>query len=253
MHMEYQIVLDNCRTILAQCQADNSGRDMKRLCFLLPMDRLFEEYLRVLAQEAAQEPIGWKLVDNDGSGIFLARGYQPPSSKQWDDCFSLRHDLLFQADGNNGNGVITADAKWKSREEKAKKGNNSGVSQGDMYQMLAYAHGRGSTEVRLLYPAMGEALPSSHIASLKTKPGGISAGSPINVQIHELKIHAYPEQNLAVGDQLTKVEVDIKEEFRHMLSPELWAYCIKINAALQIYRTNMCIWVYEFNLTRSVN
>jgi len=43
MHTEYQIVLDACRTILAQCQADNSGRDMKRFCFLLPMDRLFEE------------------------------------------------------------------------------------------------------------------------------------------------------------------------------------------------------------------
>ena len=229
LHTEYQMVLDNCRMILATCQADNSGRDMRRFCFLLPMDRLFEEYLRVLAQEAVQESIGWKLVGNDGSGIFLAKGYQPPTAIQWDGCFSLRHDLLFQPDGNNGNGVIIADAKWKSREKKAKDG-NFGVSQSDMYQMVAYAHGRGSKEVRLLYPAMGEAPENRHIATLTTEPGGVSAGSPINVQVHELKIHAYPEQNLAVDDQFTKVEDDIKKEFGNMLSPELsaelWAYCI---------------------------
>ena len=208
MHTEYQIVLDNCRTILAQCQADNSGRDMKRFCFLLPMDRLFEEYLRVLAGEAL--PKGWTFDES--------QPYLVPEM----NAFQLRHDLFFRS----GQTCVIADAKWKSRvkkgqiwEEKAKQGNNFGVSQSDMYQMVAYAHGRGSTEVRLLYPAMGDALPSSHIATLTTKPGGISAGSSINVQIHELKIHAYPEQNLAVGEHYTEVEKAIKEAFKSMLSP----------------------------------
>ena len=220
MHTEYQIVLDNCRTILAQCQADNSGRDMKRFCFLLPMDRLFEEYLRVLAQEFVQENRDWKLVDKDGSGIFLAKGYQPPTPMQWNDCFSLRHDLLFQPDGNNGNGVIIADAKWKSREKKAKDG-NFGVSQGDMYQMVAYAHGRGSTEVRLLYPAMGKEPTNRHIATLITQPRGDSAARSINVQIHELKIHTDAEPNLVEDEQRMEEEKAIKVAFRVMLTPEL--------------------------------
>ena len=224
LHTEYQMVLDNCRMILATCQADNSGRDMRRFCFLLPMDRLFEEYLRVLAQEAIQTDNVWKLVD--GNGIPLALGCHVKTKKPRSS-FNLIHDLLFQREYPSG--VVIADAKWKDREKNEKYG-NFGVSQNDMYQMVAYAHGRGSTEVRLLYPAMGEALTSSHIATLTTKPGGISAGSPINVQVHELKIHAYPVQNLAVGDQFTKVEDDIKRDFGKMLSPELsaelWAYCI---------------------------
>jgi 5-methylcytosine-specific restriction enzyme subunit McrC len=226
LQAEYGVVLDACRMILSHCQADNSGREMKRFCFLLPMDRLFEEYLRVLAQETVQENRGWKLVDKDGSGIFLAKGYQPPTSEQGYDCFTLRHDFLFKADSWNGNGVIIADAKWKCREEKAKYGNNFGVSQGDMYQMVAYAHGRGSTEVRLLYPAMGEALTSNHIATLTTKPGGNSAGSPINVQVHELKIHADAGPNPSEGEHYTEVEKAIKDAFKNMLKikPEVSAH-----------------------------
>ena len=219
MHTEYQIVIDNCRMILAQCQADNSGRDMKRFCFLLPMDRLFEEYLRVLAENVVDEV--WQLADKSTSGIFLAKGYQPPKSDEGSNRFGLSNDLLFEPKVKNKNGVIIADAKWKSRGEKVKNG-NYGVSQSDMYQMVAYAHRRSSTEVRLLYPAMGEGSENKHIATLTTTPEGRVPGSSINVQIHELKIHWLPQGADEIAHteqgQIETIERDVCTAFKKMLN-----------------------------------
>jgi 5-methylcytosine-specific restriction enzyme subunit McrC len=227
MHTEYQIVLDNCRMILSQCQADNSGRDMRRFCFLLPMDRLFEEYLRVLAGQAIQNlsdgrSSGWHLADKDGSGIHLAGGFQPFASIIEKRCFRLIHDLLFEKTDKEGRKVkaIIADAKWKSRAENEDKYGNYGVSQGDMYQMVAYAHGRGSNEVRLLYPAMVEASGKNPVAILTTKPGGCS-GVPIQVHVHELKIHWLPSEPVISEDaEIKGVEDKVLEAFRNILEPE---------------------------------
>ena len=210
MHTEYQIVLDACRTILAQCQADNSGRDMKRFCFLLPMDRLFEEYLRALAQEAVQTDDDWKLEDKDGTPLALGYDVATGLTRR---SFNLIHDLLFQRE--NPSDVVIADAKWKDREKNVKYG-NFGVSQSDMYQMVAYAHGRRSTEVRLLYPATGRAN-SQHIATLTTIPGGDETDASIKVQVYELKIHADDGPSLAKGKNCTNEEDAIKKAFVEML------------------------------------
>ena len=225
MHTEYQIVLDNCRMILAQCQADNSGRDMKRFCFLLPMDRLFEEYLRVLAEEYLRElpqtasAPNWSLEEKNGSGRHLASGYDVATRKE-SNCFSLIHDLLFKRE--NPPGIVIADAKWKDRRKNLASG-NFGASQSDMYQMVAYAHGRGCTEVRLLYPAMGEGSGTTHVATLTTKPGGESTGLPIKVQIHELKIHWIPSGTntppVSEQEMIDIVEGDIRNAFKSMLPP----------------------------------
>ena len=219
MHTEYQIVLDNCRMLLAQCQADNSGREMKRFCFLLPMDRLFEEYLRVLAGKAIDGmKSDWKLEDKDG--IFLAKGYELTAEKP-NNCFRLIHDLLFTRTGMNPPGVIIADAKWKDRGKKVNR--NFGVSQSDMYQMVAYAHGRGSTEVHLLYPAMAEASKNipidSRIPTMTTSPGpeGKGPGLPIKVQVHELKIHWLPTAPDNEKNQIKEVEAAVCRAFENML------------------------------------
>ena len=210
MHTEYQIVLDNCCMILGQCQADNSGRDMKRFCFLLPMDRLFEEYLRVLAQEAVQTDDDWKLVDKDGTPLALGYDVATGLTRR---SFNLIHDLLFQRE--NPSDVVIADAKWKDREKNVKYG-NFGVSQSDMYQMVAYAHGRRSAKVRLLYPAMGRAK-SQHIATLTTIPGGDETDASIKVQVYELKIHADDGPSLAKGKNYTNEEDAIMKAFVEML------------------------------------
>jgi 5-methylcytosine-specific restriction enzyme subunit McrC len=208
MHTEYQIVLDNCRMLLAQCQADNAGRDMKRFCFLLPMDRLFEEYLRVLAGKAIQPPNGnifdWKLEDKDGK--YLCENQR----------FRLIHDLLFERKVEDKPNFIIADAKWKNRGAKVKYG-NFGVSQSDMYQMVAYAHGRGCTQVRLLYPAIAEDSKTKRIAILTTIPGEGSASLAINVQVHELQIHWLSTDPDNEKKEINEVEKAVCDAFKKML------------------------------------
>lgn len=220
MHTEYQIVLDACRTILAQCQADNSGRDMKRFCFLLPMDRLYEEYLRVLAEEAVQKQPGekesaWRLVHKEGSGIALAHGHEIATGKESTN-FGLIHDLLFEYAGTEDRKVIIADAKWKSRTENEKKYGNYGVSQSDMYQMVAYAYRRSCREVHLLYPATGQNPSCKEIVTLKTWPKDGKEEEAINVHVHELKIHWDVFGNEEA--QIKVIEDQVQNAFRNMLN-----------------------------------
>jgi 5-methylcytosine-specific restriction enzyme subunit McrC len=201
----YAEVLDACRMILATAQADSSGQTGRRFCFLLPMDRLFEEYLRELADKAVSTlgDSDWRLTNPKNT--FLA----DDGTGKRAGCFKLRHDFYFE---NRQTGCVIADAKWKSRSEREAKGyGNYGVSQGDMYQMVAYAHRRGCTEVHLLYPAMGDKSKNDPIATFKTQP---NCGSPINVHVHELKIHA-------CGDEgWDETEKDIRKQFCDMLKKD---------------------------------
>ena len=211
MHTEYQIVLHTCRTILAQCQADNSGRDMKRFCFLLPMDRLFEEYLRTLASEAIGEE-DWRL---DKSEPFLCQEPSPGA-------FTIRNDFYFVSPKNSVSSkdskCIIADAKWKDRAGKEKA--NHGVSQADMYQMVSYAYRRSCKQVHLLYPAMGgQATNPEPQATFTTWPEheNKQEDKQITIYVWELKVHADDGPKLAKGKNCTNEEDAIKKTFVAML------------------------------------
>ena len=197
MQGEYLIVLDHCRMLLQNFQVDRSGQEMQRFCFLFPMHRLFEEYLRVLAINAIpQQANRWALRPRQGESMCLAQ------MENGQGCFTISNDLLFSRMGNEldglvdrfGANIVIADAKWKVRYKQAER--NLGVTQADMYQMVAYAHARGATEVHLFYPAMDKSSKSCTVGKITTVPGaeGIPA---VNVWVHEFTIHTEdPELNI---------------------------------------------------------
>jgi 5-methylcytosine-specific restriction enzyme subunit McrC len=102
------------------------------------MNLLFEEYVGHLAQEAL-EPKGFRVALQDSS-TYLARDAAGRNA------FRLKPDLLVRL-GTKPWAV--ADTKWKRLDPRQ---TNLGVSEADLYQLLAYVHRFATTRAVLLYP-----------------------------------------------------------------------------------------------------
>lgn len=119
--------------------------DERGLSLLFDMNRLFQDYLAVHMHEAVgrhplrdrlqlseERPVRNLVQDMNGTGRF-----------------SLRPDLVIKLDGKV---VGIVDAKWK-RLDSASDVNKAGVSQSDLYQLLAYGHTYQCDQLTLAYPS----------------------------------------------------------------------------------------------------
>lgn len=104
---------------------------------LFPMNDLFEAYIgRILHQALAPTPV--RLQNR--------RYYALQHSIGGGGAFALRPDIVVET----SDGPLVIDTKWKRL--KPNDGANHGVSQSDVYQMLAYAHAYDAHRLILLYP-----------------------------------------------------------------------------------------------------
>lgn len=116
--------------------------DVPSQSLLFPMEKIFESFVGRLLKEAARtEAPGWK-VSLQGRG----RLFDEPGS------FEIHPDIRLHKDGRS----IILDTKWKRLSEESRHG---GVSQGDMYQMYAYAKRFRAHDAWLLYPWSEKAAP----------------------------------------------------------------------------------------------
>lgn len=103
------------------------------------MNVLFEEYVGRIATKAV-EPAGLRVdLQNSARHLATETQHQKPT-------FLLKPDILIQ---QGRTPVVVADTKWKRLDPTAK---DLGVSEADVYQMLAYAHCYEVERVFLLYP-----------------------------------------------------------------------------------------------------
>lgn len=101
------------------------------------MDRLFEAYVGKNARRSFGD---WDVSLQDG-GYYL---FDEPQQ------FRLRPDIVMR----KGERTVILDTKWKSLVYNPRI--NFGISQGDMYQMYAYAKKYKTPEIWLLYPVNAE-------------------------------------------------------------------------------------------------
>lgn len=133
MYGKFDTVRDYCSLFLSNCVSFNYKKDLKLFAFLLPMEYVFEDFIfgfidKELKEVDAKPQAGSVHLDVGGN-------------------FALRPDLIL---GINDRKVI-ADTKYKivySDEKDPKKG----ISQSDLYQMLAYGIRFKINEIILLYP-----------------------------------------------------------------------------------------------------
>jgi 5-methylcytosine-specific restriction enzyme subunit McrC len=111
----------------------NYKNDLKLFAFLLPMEYVFEDFLFGFIDKELEEVNAKNQIKN----------------KSLDEAktFGLKPDLLLTIEDRN----IIADTKYKmvyADSTDAKKG----ISQNDLYQMVAYAIRFGVTDIKLFYP-----------------------------------------------------------------------------------------------------
>jgi 5-methylcytosine-specific restriction enzyme subunit McrC len=130
---EFETVRDYCKLFLTNCISFDYKNDLKLFAFLLPMEYVFEDFIFGFIEKEIPSIV----AKAQRSDIYL------DESKS----FNLKPDLFLKTDNKS----LIADTKYKivySDEKDPKKG----ISQNDLYQMLAYAVRFKVDEIILFYP-----------------------------------------------------------------------------------------------------
>jgi 5-methylcytosine-specific restriction enzyme subunit McrC len=130
---EFETVRDYCQLFLNHAVSFDYKNDLKLFAFLLPMEYLFEDFIYGFIEKEVE---GVKATSQAGSKYL-----------DQDNTFALRPDLILKTDER----MFIADTKYKMVYDDPKDP-KKGISQSDLYQVLAYAVRFKIDEVALLYP-----------------------------------------------------------------------------------------------------
>ena len=133
MFGEFETVRDYCKLFLSNCVSFDYKNDLKLFAFLLPMEYVFEDFI-------------FGFIDKELESV-RAKSQRSDTYLDEDRTFNLKPDLWIKTTNKS----LVADTKYKivySDEKDPKKG----ISQNDLYQMLAYAVRFEVDEIILFYP-----------------------------------------------------------------------------------------------------
>ncbi len=134
LYQETDSIRNMCRLFLQFQLTNSTNQQENNLCLLLPMEVIFEEYVAGFLYHHFPE----LKVKPQASGEFLA------VNENGKKVFQMRHDILIP-------GKLIIDTKYKFRQ--IMNDDKEGVSQHDLYQMVAYCYKRNCKEGLLLYPS----------------------------------------------------------------------------------------------------
>lgn len=143
LNARYEPLLNLARLFLDHSTLQLSSGDVNSFAFVFDMNRLFEGFLAgFIRRELADvwRGRGWTMK-TQSAGIELLRDRADRPH------VLLRPDIRFEAAG--GNTVLLIDTKYKRLDP---VGSRYGMSEGDAYQMFAYARRYQCPRVVLLYP-----------------------------------------------------------------------------------------------------
>ncbi|MCR9064375.1 MAG: McrC family protein [Cytophagales bacterium] len=133
MFGEFETVRDYCQLFLTNCISFDYKNDLKLFAFLLPMEYVFEDFI-------------FGFIDEELETV-MAKSQRSDTYLDEEKTFNLKPDLWLNTDHKS----LIADTKYKivySDDKDPKKG----ISQNDLYQMLAYAVRFDVDEIILFYP-----------------------------------------------------------------------------------------------------
>ncbi len=167
----------------------DSGRQ-QGVSLLFPMNDLFETYIATLAGRVARRR--GLIMEAQGGGLFCLREEDEDRGRQ---LFQTRPDIIVRDQA--GCVQLIIDTKWK-RISSQLEDKRQGVSQADVYQMMAYGELYDCTDLVLLYPRQAASktrrrLPirPSGIKALRVADIDISADRPsVEQELAELISHA---------------------------------------------------------------
>jgi 5-methylcytosine-specific restriction enzyme subunit McrC len=133
MFGEFETVRDYCQLFLTNCISFDYKNDLKLFAYLIPMEYVFEDFI-------------FGFIDKELEKV-TAKAQRIDTYLDEGKAFNLKPDLWLKTDHKS----LIADTKYKivySDEKDPKKG----ISQNDLYQMLAYAVRFKVDEIILFYP-----------------------------------------------------------------------------------------------------
>lgn len=126
---DWNVVLNMCRMFLTGQSFKNQYEGKSNFCFLVPMELIFEEYVAGILDTYS----GQKII-RQSRAKYLTN----------ENVFQVKPDIILD------NSIII-DTKYKILDKYSGDG-KLGVSQNDLYQMLAYAIRHGINKIKLIYP-----------------------------------------------------------------------------------------------------
>lgn len=199
MFTSFETVRDYCVLFLENSISFNYKSDLKLFAFLLPMEYVFEDFI-------------FGFIDKEIDGV-NPKGQVNGTYLDEAKIFGLKPDLLLDL----GTKKVIADTKYKmvySESEDKKKG----ISQPDLYQMLAYATRFNITEIKLFYPNTIATTIETNVATIHIKDK-LAEEKEITITAHQLPV-LDPTITVATLLQHEKLN-DCFEELRDKLIKQL--------------------------------
>jgi 5-methylcytosine-specific restriction enzyme subunit McrC len=168
MFTSFETVRDYCVLFLENSVSFNYKNSLKLFAFLLPMEYVFEDFI-------------FGFIDREIDGV-KPYGQLKNTFLDTEKKFNLRPDLVLEA----GDNKFIADTKYKmvyADENDPKKG----ISQNDLYQMVAYAIRFKATDIKLFYPKTIQSNGLTKVNSIHIEDK-LSPDESINIEAYQLSI-----------------------------------------------------------------
>jgi 5-methylcytosine-specific restriction enzyme subunit McrC len=167
MFKDFETVRDYCHLFLSNSVSFNYKNELKLFAFLLPMEYLFEDFI-------------FGFIDKELEEV-RAKAQRSDTHLDEEKAFSLKPDLHLTV----GTKSVIADTKYKivySDDKDPKKG----ISQNDLYQMLAYAVRFKVEEIILFYPnTVNDQQENSSDLWIKDE---LAEGKSIHIRVFQLPV-----------------------------------------------------------------
>jgi 5-methylcytosine-specific restriction enzyme subunit McrC len=168
MLSDFETVRDYCVLFLENSVSFNYKNDLKLFAFLLPMEYVFEDFIFGFIDKEIEEVNSKNQVLN--------------KHLDEDKSFGLKPDLLLHV----GNKKYIADTKYKMVYNDTVD-TKKGISQNDLYQMVAYAIRFGVTDIKLFYPNTVKEIATTELKTI-TIIDELAQQEKITIKAHQVPI-----------------------------------------------------------------
>ena len=197
MFKDFETVRDYCVLFLENSVSFNYKNDLKLFAFLLPMEYVFEDFI-------------YGFIDKELE--YVKAKSQTKYALDEEKHFGLKPDLLLSIKDRS----IIADTKYKMVYADSLD-NKKGISQNDLYQMVAYAIRFKVTDIKLFYPNTVNGNTSTDLKTIEIIDE-LANQEKITIKAHQVTIL---DNELSIDDLNTKKLSAVFDGVRLQLKSEL--------------------------------
>lgn len=189
LYSDLRNVLSLCDMILSNKMIDIKSDSNQNFCFLIPMEYVFEDFVFGFINDH------WSKIN------FRSQSEGYLAMREDKGVFKIKNDIYLKDQ-------LIIDTKYKIRKQE--NGSKGGVSQGDLYQMIAYAIRRDCPNVTLLYPTVKDA--DNRDVSFTIPSGDLSEELTIDIRSVDITFEDYANTNDVIKERFKAINLIFDED-----------------------------------------